>query len=123
MSEAPPPAAPRASLVGMIAGQLVWASCFVFLYATLSVGCHTGLHSVRLLGTTPLTLALTVVWIVHLATCAWLALQATRATRAIAGDRDRPRPFLLSSTRILHWAALVATAAIGAPVLLLPPCV
>lgn len=117
------PRAGAAALVTMTGGLIVWAVCFVVLYATLSVGCELRLQLRQVAGINVLNLLLTVLWAAHLPVGAWLVRDATRSARE-AEDRDgRPIPFVLSATRLLSWSGLVATVCIGLPVLLLPACI
>lgn len=108
---------PRA-LLTLIAGYLVWSSCFVLLYALLSVGCELQLQlRPGPLGTNALSLLLAAAWLLHLGALAWLIRAALR-----------PRPdgaapvFLRHLTLLLHVTALAATLWVGFPLLVLPPC-
>jgi len=108
---------PRA-LVSLIAGYLVWSSCFVALYGLLSVGCTLQLQlRAGPFGTNGLTLLLAAVWLLHLAVLAWLIRSALR--RRTGGEAPA---FLRRITLLLHLSALAATLWIGLPLLLLPPC-
>jgi membrane protein implicated in regulation of membrane protease activity len=112
------------ALLRLIAGLGVWASCFVLLYAGLSLGCSSSLAGRQFAGMSLLSLLLTLIWIAHLAV---LAVMLWRAWR----DRHAPSPdaqpastarFTGRLTWVLHGVALVATVVIGFPVLMLPAC-
>jgi membrane protein implicated in regulation of membrane protease activity len=112
------------ALLRLIAGLGVWASCFVLLYAGLSLGCASALAGWRMAGMSVLSLLLTLIWIAHLAV---LVVMLWRAWR----DRHAPSPegqpastarFTGRLTWVLHGVALVATVVIGFPVLMLPAC-
>lgn len=101
---------PAASLAHVTGGFLLWSSCFVALYALLSLGCEAGWGGL-------LRAVLLATWAAHLAAIAALGAFQWRALR-----RDRA-----SLLRVLALAAsvaaLFATAWIGWPVLALPPCI
>jgi len=109
------PAVPSALqwLFGVSGALLLWASCFVWLYAGLSLGCEAGWHALPAPGGNRLTLALAVAWVAHLlALAAWLGWWMRRSGGGLL-------PML---ARTLSWTALAATLWIGWPVLTLPPC-
>jgi len=109
---------PRA-LVTLIAGYLVWSSCFVALYGLLSLGCRlpAGLR-VGPLGVDLVAAGLVAVWLLHLAALAVLI----RATRRRSAESDEGL-FMRRLALILHLSAVAATLWIGFPLLLLPPCI
>ncbi len=105
-----------ACLVQLCGGFVLWSSCFVVLYALLSLGCEAG-------GGAWLRVVLGVAWLLHLAALG--ALLAWQWARRPGAGRP-PLPGLPPS---LHRVALAASAAallgtvwIGWPVLALPPC-
>src|SRR5690606_40984719 len=56
----------------MTSGLIVWASCFVVLYAALSLGCTYGPPAMSIMGVAGLTWILCFLWIVHLLVLGWL---------------------------------------------------
>ena len=111
-----------AGLPTMIAGYLVWSSCFVLLYALLSVGCELRLQLQPVAGgVNALSLVLGLVWALHLLALAWLIQDAWRAGRDAAREAHAGR-FLRRVTVMLHLTALAATLWVGFPLLVLPPC-
>ena len=106
---------PRGWLLRLCAGLLLWASCFVALYAGLSLGCEARWHESALAGISALTAALAVVWAVHLGLIAELLRRQWRWRR---------EPGLLARVvPVLLVVAFIGTLWIGWPVFLLPPCV
>ncbi len=101
-------------LVVMVDGLIVWSSCFVLLYATLSVGCRFDIGGLRVL--------LAGVWLIHLAIIVWLGLRTRRAWNALTKDAPDSQRFLLATTGLVQIVAAIATILIGFPVLILPPC-
>lgn len=104
--------APRAaaSLAQLTGGFLLWSSCFVVLYALLSLGCEAG-------WTTGLRPSLVAAWGMHLAALA-LLLAWQWKTRKRPGAPPGLRAVALAAT----LAALLGTVWIGWPTLALPPC-
>lgn len=110
------PARTAACLAHLGGGFLLWSSCFVVLYALLSLGCEAGWGGW-------LRPVLAAAWALHLlAIAAVLALQWKM--RAAAGDGEplAPPRSLQGPALALTTAALLATAWIGWPVLALPAC-
>ncbi|GHD01769.1 hypothetical protein GCM10007320_60400 [Pseudorhodoferax aquiterrae] len=98
-------------LWGSTAALLVWASCFVVLYAGLTLGCEAGWHARRLGGVNLLTGALALAWCVHLLALAalwWWFGHWAEPLRRLA--------------RMLTVVAAAATVWTGWPLLALPPC-
>ncbi len=114
-SDATPPLhSARQWLLGISGAWLLWASCFVWLYAGLSLGCEAGWHTLPAPGGNRLTLALAIAWVAHL-----LALGALLVWWTLRRPGAGLLPVL---ARTLSWIALAATLWIGWPVLTLPPC-
>lgn len=107
------------ALVTMIAGYLVWSSCFVVLYSLLSIGCELQWQRFGLLGISSITLMLIFAWLLHLLALGWLIRAAWQAERA---GLPPPSRFVRRVTLILHLTAFAATIWIGLPILALPPC-
>ncbi|MDF2096939.1 hypothetical protein [Aquibaculum arenosum] len=108
---------PRA-LLGLIAGYLIWASCFVSLYTLQSVGCALALDlPAGPFGLNATTLVLVIIWLLHLA---GLALLIHRTHRS--HPENEHASFMRRVSLILHFSALAATLWVGFPVLFLPPC-
>ena len=102
-----------ACLAHLGGGFLLWSSCFVALYALLSLGCEAGWGN----WLRPVLLA---AWVVHLAAIAGLLAwqwAARDGSSALAAPPSLRMPALA-----LTAAALLATAWIGWPVLALPAC-
>lgn len=108
---------PRA-LLGLIAGYLIWSSCFASLYALQSLGCALALNlPAAPFGLNATTLVLVLVWLLHLAGLA-LLIQRTHS----AHPENEHAGFMRRVSLILHFSALAATLWVGLPVLFLPPC-
>lgn len=113
------PGRAAACLVHLAGGFVLWSSCFVVLYALLSLGCEAG-------GGAWLRPALVAAWGLHLGLLALLlALQwAWRPRRS--GDapaaRFAPPPALHRVALSATVVALIATVWIGWPVLAVPAC-
>nr|WP_145546157.1 hypothetical protein [Variovorax boronicumulans] len=104
-------ATPHRWLWGSTAALLVWASCFVVLYAGLTLGCEAGWHARRLGGVNLLTGALAMAWSAHLLALAalwWWFGHWAEPLRRLA--------------RVLTVVAATATVWTGWPLLALPPC-
>lgn len=105
---------PRTWLLRLSAGFLLWSSCFVTLYAGLSLGCEAGWQQRSFAGINVLTAALAIAWAVHLGFIAEL-LRRQWHWRLDTALLARVVPVLL-------LVAFVATVWIGWPVFVLPPC-
>jgi hypothetical protein len=99
-----------AGLLHLGGGLLLWSSCFVVLYALLSLGCEAG-------WTHGLLPALWVAWAAHLAALGLLLAWQWKSRTSFA-----PLPELRAVALAATLVALVATAWIGWPTLALPPC-
>lgn len=69
-----------------------------------------------------LTLALTIIWLSHLALLAWLTVRAWRGEHNGGGRASDMQGFVRFGNRISQTSAAVATAWLGFPILLLHPC-
>lgn len=95
----------------LVAGFLVWSSCFALLYGTNAIGCELGWPAVRS-GPLPLQRAVLVaIWAAHLAAFVPLA----RSVRLAGGA-------LATAARLATAAAFVATVWIGLPTAVLTTC-
>lgn len=113
--------APRAGLLPLFAGLVLWSSAFVLLYAALSIGCAFGWEQ-QAFG--PLTLqrfVLLVLWLAHLAALLALLAWTRRHARRVAPG-DRTGAFLARCALHATVVALVATVVNYAPVLTLSAC-
>lgn len=88
-----------------LSGLIVWANCFVVLYGALSLGC------VLRLDQRVITLALLLLWALHLGLLGWLLWR-------FHGQGS----FLFRLTGLVAAIGLVSTLWIGWPMLMLPPC-
>lgn len=106
-----------ACLAHLGGGLLLWSSCFVALYALLSLGCEAGWGDL-------LRPALLATWALHLVVLAALLAWQWRGRPAHAAGEGSPRvPSALRGVGLaVTAAALLATVWIGWPVLALPPC-
>ncbi|GAA5234509.1 hypothetical protein FOZ76_19965 [Verticiella sediminum] len=107
----------------MMAGLIIWAVCFVALYAGMSLACayvapppggHAGLH--------PINGWLTVLWLAHLLPLGWLTWYSWRQSRRAADSTTPPVRFTLRVTWLCNLAALFATVWVGFPVVVTVPC-
>ena len=102
-------------------GLIIWASCFVVLYAALSLGCTYGPPAFSMLGMAGLTWILLFLWIIHLVALGWLIAR----TRIASRHMSRPAPFsrfAARTTLMLQVVGLIGTIWIGFPILMLPAC-
>lgn len=105
----------------MTSGLTVWASCFVVLYAALSLGCTYGPPAFSIMGVAGLTWILCFLWIVHLLVLGWL-IARTRSTARHMPQPTEPGRFALRTTLILQVVGLLGSIWIGFPILMLPTC-
>lgn len=112
------------ALLQLISGLGVWASCFVLLYAGLSLGCASSLAGKQIGGVSALSAILTAIWVIHLAVLVVMLWRAWRGRHAPAQDGQAVSTarFCGRLTWVLHGVALVATVVIGLPVLMLQAC-
>lgn len=104
-----------------ISGLIVWASCFVVLYAALSLGCTYGPPAFSIMGMAGLTWILFFLWIVHLLVLGWLIAKTRRLSRT-APQPSEPGRFVLRVTLILHVVGFLGSIWIGFPILMLRTC-
>jgi hypothetical protein len=110
------------TLIGVAFGWIVWSSTFVLLYAVMSLGCMFGWNDARAGGANLLTIVLVALWVGHLAILGAL-LAVTWRARPPGDDHGTGAHRLLSfATRVGYASALIATAWLGFPILLLAPC-
>ena len=111
-------------LLRLVAGLGVWASCFVLLYAGLSLGCASALAGKQVGGVSVLSALLTVIWVAHLAALAVMFWRAWSNRHVLPTDVQPASTarFTGRLTWVLHGVALVATVVIGLPILMLPAC-
>ncbi|MEX0871035.1 MAG: hypothetical protein WDZ65_04400, partial [Aquisalimonadaceae bacterium] len=74
------------TLLFMLAGWVIWSSCFVALYAAVYLGCKY--MEVPLDRISTLNTVLVVVWLAHAAVLVWVTMQSWRHWRA--HERNRP---------------------------------
>ena len=107
----------HAGLFGLVAGLLVWSSCFIGLYGLHAIGCNAAWDNSGHYAST-LRLALLAAWALHLGALAWLVAHY----RWAAPGGGRTSSFLRLAAWTLGLVALAATLWIGAPVVLLELC-
>lgn len=105
----------------LTSGLIVWASCFVVLYAALSLGCTYGPPAFSLMGVAGLTWILFFLWLVHLLVLGWLIAKTRRLSRTVLHPSE-PGRFVLRTTLILHVVGFLGSIWIGFPILMLPTC-
>ena len=110
-----------ASMLVIMSGPIVWASCFAMLYGALSLGCRFQAPAFAFAGLPGLTWVLAALWLAHLALLGGMTRAALRAYRRGAAACQGLR-FALHATLVLDVASLVGAAWIGFPTLLIPPC-
>lgn len=110
------------SPVGLYFGWIVWSFAFVALYGTQGLGCSLGWTEMQFVSLNFLTLALTGLWLAHLALLSWLTLHAWRGARPAEHDASDMKGFVRAGNRISQVSATAATALLGFPILLLHPC-
>ncbi len=112
-----------AALLRMVAGLLVWASGFVFLYAGLSLGCQflTPPPEDGLIN--PVTGALAVLALIHLAVLLLLAAWWwKRPVEAATGEVESSRMLRHRVEGLVLISAVFALLWIVIPVFLVAPC-
>lgn len=114
------------SLIGMVAGFIVWSAYFAALYSVLSVGCAQGLDQVRVLGVDAVWLTLvllTLITLIAIASFGWHSLHAARTALAEVDATHLPSAdFMALTAALLAALALVATAWVALPLFFLPTC-
>ena len=100
-------------------GLIVWASCFVVLYAGLSLGCRYGPPAFSMLGMEGINWILLFLWIIHLAVLGWLVMRSYVALKRASTTSGR---FVMRSTLLLQGVGLVGSVWIGFPILMVPAC-
>lgn len=115
-------------LLGAILPMIVWAVYFAAVYALQGLGCTEGWNRTTLAGVNALTATTGALTAATLALIAWLGHRGRTARRSAgptaAMGRDavqRQRAFGLVRL-LLAVLAFIATLLIGAPILMVPPC-
>jgi hypothetical protein len=109
------------ALLWFVAGFTVWSVALVALYAVQALGCEWGWH-LNAVGPVSLQdLILGSILFAHIAMIAILSVVAWRWWRV--GEEGGPGAFVRVSSVALTLAALVATAWIGFPAVVLTACV
>ncbi len=107
------------ALLRTCAGLGIWASCFVLLYAGLSLGCASFLAGLHVLGIPILNVLLTLLWLAHVL---WAGVLLRDAWRHRHAHSDVSRLFAARLTWMLGIVGLLATVVTGFPVLMLQAC-
>jgi hypothetical protein len=103
----------------LVLGLVVWSAWFVALYGGMSVGCALAPPDVARGPLTWINGALLVLTVATLAPLLYWSLRCWRARKASANREQR---FLATMGAAVHMVAAGAVAAIGLPILVLPPC-
>jgi len=103
-------------------GLLIWANWFVVAYGGLSVGCAVAAPDPA---RGPLTWINAALALVTLATAAWLFWLTWRCWRhaQTADPATEHGGFIAPVAAGGHLLAALSTVAVGAPLVLLPPCI
>ena len=136
---------PRSTLFWLTGGWLVWSSCFVALYAVLSLGCELGWQHRPLPGWHVLGYALVSTWLLHLLAQAGLMARIVLnpetglSTPRSASEKNHQPPSLAkceaasrAGSLATNWVAsmsatlcglsMLATLWTGWPLVVLPAC-
>lgn len=105
-----------------LGGLMLWAVCFVVLYAVLSLGCSADLDRNHLAGVNVLSALLLALWAAHLAPLAALVWLLRRRARQIDVDRSAAGAFLLRTGGAIAASGFVAMLWLALPIAVLPPC-
>jgi hypothetical protein len=105
----------------LVLGLLVWSLWFVALYGGLSVACSVAPPPVADGAVTWINAVLLLITLPTIALLSWAALRCWQATPP--AETTAERRFIGRQAAALYALAAALTFAIGAPVLLLPPCV
>ncbi|RYX97441.1 MAG: hypothetical protein EOO28_03895 [Comamonadaceae bacterium] len=109
---------PFSALLGLTGGWMIWSSCFVALYALMSIGCEQGWHHRPILGWHTLGFTLVATWLAH------LVAQAALLTRMLRVCwRSEGIDWIAPLSALLCGLSLFATFWTGWPVLALPACI
>jgi hypothetical protein len=110
-------------LLRIIAGLLIWASGFVWLYAGSSLACQHLDVAVEAGLANPVTAVLTLISLVHLAALAALLLRHRwRPTGAVANESARSHRLRHWLEGCVLWISMAGLLLIAFPVLMVPPC-
>lgn len=105
--------------VFLVAGFLVWSSCFVVLYGANALGCELGWPDAAIGPLSLQRIVLVAIWVGHIAAFVPL-IRLVRRSRSGAGDHHWPaRPADWFTTA----AAFAATIWIGIPTMVVTECV
>ncbi len=104
-----------------MAGFMVWAAAFVVLYTGHALGC---LYVPSTFTPAGLTAVLMVLWALHLAACAVLAVHSGRRSCGMRreGSAAAPSRFMWRATFLTDALALLAVLVTGLPLLAFPAC-
>lgn len=109
------------SILTMISGLIVWASCFVVLYVGLSLGCAYNVPAFEFAGLPGVNWMLLALWLAHIGVLTGLAIRALRHWRQTPRQAGAPR-FALRTAFALQLVGLLGSVWIGFPILMLPAC-
>lgn len=110
-------------LLRMSAGLFIWCSAFVVIYAGLSLGCQNLDIPAEAGVLNPLTGALVLAILLHLAALIALLIQhRRRPVQAASGEEARSRRLRHRVEGLLLWVSLAGVVFIGFPLLMVPPC-
>lgn len=125
MKERAGPILPLSHPLHLVLGLSAWALWFTLLYGGQAVGCAVAAPEV---GRGPWTWINGSLLLLTLLTAALLALAGRAALRSAMQLQGEAEPvqrerFMAYAGGVLYFTAAVATAVVGVPLLVLPPCV
>jgi hypothetical protein len=112
------------SWTGTIAPLVIWMTYFIVVYAAVSVGCIAGFANTHAFGINAITLVLaliTALAALGIAAFGWVGLRGWRVSRGSDLKSERVR-FAGAVTVLIALLALIATAWVGLPIVMLHPC-
>ena len=110
----------RHPLLHAMAGLGVWAVAFVVLYGGLSLACRSPLATSHFGPISAVSATLIVLWLAHLGLLTVMVLRAWKDRHL---ETESSSLFMRRLTLFLHSTSWVSLVVLGAPVLLLKPCV
>lgn len=101
----------------LVAGFMIWASCFLLLYGVHALGCAVGWPDAGLGAVSVERLTMLAIWVGHL-----LAFAPLRSALRQSGVQEAERPFLRRAAGLATAASFAATVWTGFPATVLTTC-
>ena len=108
--------------VHLVTGFLVWSAWFVVIYGGVTLGCVLLAPDPALGFRTSINLIFALLTAFVTAALAWAAWRCWKAVRGPLATGPRRELFIARTSAALYLLSALATAFVGWPVLILPPC-